>query len=139
MPTRFELWAWSRVIAYRIGLTLTYGWAIFIGVNAFFAGIPIFRSTAPDGWAQGWAVVVVIGAIVATVGTFKDERKYEIVEMVGASALFALFLSYGILLLFAAYFGGDADRATVGAFVLGAGVSPGVRVAWLISQLGLRK
>ena len=135
-PTRFERWAWSPILAYRVGLTLNYLGALFFGVSAFFAGVPAFRLTAPEGWTPIWALVLSVGAILAAVGSISDVQKHRIFELLGSMAVFLTLAVYAVILLGFAYVVGDADSAAVGAAFVALGVQPGVRLAWLVSQVG---
>lgn len=134
--SRFEVWAWSPITAYRIGLTLAYVAAIYFGVSAFIAGIPAFELTAPRGWTPIWAALVVLGAGTAAIGSVSDAKTFRRVELAGAWTLFLTLAVYATVLLFLAYGQGDAGRAAVGAGFVAVGVPPGVRMLWLMSQLG---
>lgn len=138
-PTRFERWAWSPIIAYRIGLTLGYITTIYFGVSAFIAGIPAFTITAPYGWTPVWASVLVLGGMVASFGSITDGHAFRRIELVGAWALFLTLGGYAAVLLVLAYGAGDASRAAVGAGFVALGIQPGVRMLWLMSQLGRKR
>lgn len=134
--TRFEKWAWSPITAYRIGLTISYIGAIYFGVSAFIAGIPAFEQTAPQGWTVWWASLVSLGGATAAIGSVSDSKWFRRVELVGSWTLFLTLAVYATVLLFLAYGQGDAARAAVGAGFVALGVTPGVRMLWLMSQLG---
>lgn len=133
--TRFELWAWSPITAYRIGLTASYLAAIYFGVSAFIAGIPAFELTAPPGWTPIWSALVVLGAALAAIGSVSDMKVFSRLELAGSWTLFLTLAVYATVLLFLAYAHGDAGRAAVGAGFVVVGVPPGVRMLWLMSQL----
>lgn len=138
-PTRFERWAWSPISAYRVGLSVGYVAMVYFGIQAFLAGVPAFVIAAPLWWTPIWAGILVLGGIVAAVGSVGSSRLFEIVETVGASALFITLATYAITLLVLAYGAGDINRAAVGAGFAALGVQPFVRLLWLMSQLGRKK
>ena len=132
--SRFERWALSPVEAYRVGLTITYIATIYFGISAFIAGVPVFELTAPRGWTPIWALVVILGGIAGTFGTFGDSKLFTRVELGGAWALFIALGTYAGVLLFIAYGTGDVDRAAAGAGFVVLGATPGVRLLWLMAQ-----
>jgi hypothetical protein len=134
--SRFERWAWSPITAYRVGLTLGYLATVYFGTSAFIAGVPAFQLTAPSGWTPIWASVLIIGGVVATIGSASSEKAFERTELVGAWALFLTLGCYAATLLWLAYSEGDSNRAAAGAGFVALGVAPGVRLLWLMSQLG---
>lgn len=138
-PTRFERWAWSPILAYRLGLTLGYLTTIYFGISAFIAGIPAFQITAPEGWTPIWSAILIVGGIIATAGSIADGHVFRRVELVGAWTLFLTLGGYAVVLLILAYGSGDAGRAAVGAGFVWLGVQPGVRMLWLMSQLGRKR
>lgn len=138
-PTRFERWAWSPILAFRIGLTVGYLATVYFGVSAFIAGIPAFVITAPEGWTPIWATVLVIGGGVGAIGSVSDHKPWSRIELAGSWALFLTLGSYATVLLFLAYGNGDASRAAVGAGFVALGVQPAIRMVWLMSQLGRSK
>lgn len=135
-PSRFERWAWSPISAYRVGLTLGYLATIYFGVSAFIAGVPAFQIAAPSGWTPIWSTVLVLGGAVAAIGSASSSRLFERIELGGAWALFLTLGGYAATLLYLAYSEGDANRAAAGAGFVALGVAPGVRLLWLMSQLG---
>lgn len=139
IPTRFERWAWSPILAYRMGLSLSYIAMVYFGVSAFISGVPVFRLTAPEGWTPIWSIVLVLGGIVASFGSTGDTKALRNIELVGAWALFLTLGGYALTILFLAYATGDVNRAAVGAGFIALGVSPGVRLLWLMTQLGRKK
>jgi hypothetical protein len=134
--SRFERWAWSPITAFRIGLTLGYIGAVYFGISAFIAGVPAFVITAPYGWTPVWAALLVLGGVVAVFGSLSDSRRFRNVELAGAWALFLTLGVYSAVLLALAYGTADANRAAVGAGFVALGIQPGVRMLWLMSQLG---
>ena len=134
-PSKFELWAWSPVHAYRISLTVLYVGSTYFGVSAAVAGIPVFLITAPSWWLPWWAGGLILGSIVASFGSIKDTPKFLITELTGALLLFLTIGSYALVLLFTAYIGGDPNRAAVGSGLLVLGALPGMRLLWLISKV----
>lgn len=138
-PTRFERWAWSPIIAYRIGLTAGYLATIYFGVSAFIAGVPAFQIAAPGGWTPIWSSILVLGGAVAAFGSIADGHVFRRVELVGSWALFLTLGGYAAVLLVLAYGAGDVNRAAVGAGFVALGIQPGVRMLWLMSQLGRKR
>lgn len=136
VPSRFERWAWSPIIAFRIGLTAGYITTVYFGISAFFAGIPAFEFTAPEGWTPIWAAILILGGIVASFGSVADGPRFRRAELGGAVALFLTLGVYSAVLLILAYGVGDISRAAVGAGFVALAVPPGVRMLWLMSQLG---
>ena len=135
-PSALERWAWSPITAFRIGLTLTYIGALYFGVSAFIAGVPAFLQAAPDGWTPPWAAVLSLSSILAAVGSAADSKPFRLMELIGSWALFICLGVYAIVLLFIAYHDGDATRAAVGAGFVALGIQPGVRMLWLMAQIG---
>jgi len=134
--SRFERWAWSPITAYRVGLTLGYLSMIYFGTSAFIAGVPAFQITAPTGWTPIWASVLVIGGLGAAIGSTNSTKLFERIELCGAWALFLTLSGYAATLLWLAYSDGDSNRAAAGAGFVALGIPPGVRLLWLMSQLG---
>lgn len=134
--TRFELWAWSPITAFRLGLTATYLATIYFGISALIAGIPAFNLTAPNGWTPIWASLVTLGAMVGAIGSISDRHLFRRLELGGAWTLFVTIGIYAVVLLLLAYGAGDPNRAAVGAVLVVCGVTPAVRMVWLMSQLG---
>lgn len=137
-PTRFELWAWSPIMSFRLGLTTGYLAMIYFGVSALFASVPAFELTAPEGWSAWWAVALVLGAGLASVGSVSQIKLFERLELTGSAIITVSVGSYATLLLVIAYVLGDASRATVGAGFVALTAPVLVRTLWLFSQL-LRK
>lgn len=141
-PSRFEVWAWSPIVAFRIGLTLGYAAMVYFGVSGFIAGVPAFTLTAPDSWTPIWSGVLVLGGVLGAFGSIGDTMRLRMIELAGSWLLFLTVGSYAAILLILAYgvIGEpDLDRATGGAGLLALGVQPFVRMLWLMSQLGRKK
>lgn len=130
-------WAWSPITAYRIGLTLSYLAIAYVGLSGIVAGIPVFDLTAPQGWNVIWGAVVTLGAVFAAIGSATDRLRG--LETLGGAMVFAMLVGYASAFLVVAYGAGDANRAAVGAVVLALGLQPGMRLLWLLSQLGRRR
>lgn len=149
-PSRVEVWAKSPIVAYRMGLTGTYALTIYFGISGLIAGIPAFDLTAPDGYVSVWAALVIVGAIVATIGSIHSEaplnpdgptslqKVFRNIELTGAWLLAITIGSYAAVLLVLAYSGGDADLAAAGAGFIVLGSTPFWRMVWLMAQLGRR-
>lgn len=138
MPSRFEIWAWSPVLSFQIGLTAGYLAMIYFGVSAFIAEVPTFRETAPDGWSIYWAAALIFGGVFASFGSVSRARWFERLELVGATLITLTVGSYASVMLFLAYVTGDVGRASGGAGFIALTVPVLVRMLWLASQ-SLRK
>lgn len=137
-PSRWWRWAWSQVSAFRVGLTVGYIGFLYYGVAALVAGVPAFRTTAPEPFALGWPVLVIVGAVVGIIGSIRDSKPFERIELAGAWLLFLTLFTYAAVLHFIAYTVGDVDRASIAALVFFAATIPGVRMLWLMSRLRVR-
>ena len=132
--TRFERWAWSPVVSFQIGLTLSYLGLIFFGTTSFIANVPVFQITAPEWWSQYWATALGVGGIMGFFGSIHRRKSYETLELFG-SAISALALgSYALSLLVVAYGIGDVDRATSATSMVVLTIPFLVRTLWLSSQ-----
>jgi hypothetical protein len=138
VPTKFEIWAWSPVLSFQVGLTASYIALIYFGVSAFLAEVPAFRETAPDGWSIYWATALVIGSIFAAFGSISRMKWFQRAELLGATLISLTVGSYAAVTLFIAYVLGDEDRASGGAGFVALAVPTLVRMMWLASQ-SLRK
>ena len=134
-PSRFERWAWSEIPAYRLGLTLGYIGLIYFGVSAFIAGVPAFVLAAPQGWTPIWATVLVIGSIVASIGSVASTKRFRALELTGTWSIFLTIAVYAATLLFIAYGTGDTSRAAVGSGFVVLSIAPGVRMLWLMARV----
>lgn len=137
-PSKFEIWAWSPVVSFQVGLTAGYLAMIYFGVSAFIAKIPAFLHTAPDGWSLYWAVALTIGGIFASIGSVSRLKWFEVAELLGSSLITLTVGSYAAVLLFLAYSGHQASQAAAGAGFVVLTVPVLVRMLWLASQ-SLRK
>ena len=138
-PTRFERWAFSSIIAYRLSLTLGYAAASYCGVSALIAGVPAFQVAAPSWWLIVWAPALILSAFVALLGSVSDSRRSWSTELVGAIGLFITLGTYAAVLLVLAYGSGDSARAAAGSGFVWLGVGPALRMVWLMSQLGRKR
>lgn len=136
--TRFEVWAWSPVQSFQIGLTLGYLGLMYFAVSAFIAGVPAFRITAPEDWSLFWSAALMIASPIAAIGSISRARAFENLERWGAGFVTLTVGSYTAVLMWIAYVIGDADRAPVAAGFFVLTVFFLVRFMWLMSQL-LRK
>lgn len=133
-------WASSQVAAYRMGLVLGYIAMMYFGASAFIAGIPTFQFTTPYGWTPIWASAIVVGGLVAGVGSLKagsepidkEIRVYNWIELIGTLLLFLTLGTYAAVLLIIGYGYGDAGRSSVGAGFVALGIQPTIRMLWLI-------
>ena len=136
--SKFEIWAWSPVISFQVGLTAGYLAMIYFGVSAWLAQIPAFRHTAPNGWSIWWAIALTFGAILASIGSVSRQRWFEVAELVGSALITLTVGSYAAVLLFLAYAGHIVGQAAAGAGFVVLTVPVLVRMLWLASQ-SLRK
>lgn len=135
----FREWAGSQVAAYRVGLVLGYVAMMYFGGQAFYAGIPTFTFTTPEGWTPVWSFAVVIGGFVAAIGSTragsepvtKTIRTYNAIELSGAILLFLTLGTYAVILLFVGYGYGDPGRQSIGAGFVALGIPATVRMFWL--------
>jgi len=137
-PTRFQLWAWSQVLQFQVGLTATYVAAIYFGVSALIATAPAFIETAPEGYAFLWAIALIIGAVTGSIGSISRRKLFERLELIGSSLVSLTIGSYASVLLFIAYGLGDTTRISGGAGFVALSIPFIVRTLWLASQ-ALRK
>lgn len=138
-PTRFERWATTEIQSYRVGLTGMYCFMTYFGTQSLIAGVPAFNIAAPQGFTAWWAPVVVVGAIVAAIGSLTDSKRFVLTETIGAWLLFLALATYSLTLLALAYGTGDQSRAAVGSMAVALGVVPFVRLIWLMFQLGRKR
>lgn len=133
--TRFEVWAWSPIKSFQVGLTTGYVALIFFGISALISEPTSLGWTSPHGWTSGWAWATVLGAAIATIGSVSRAKWFERSETVGASLLSLTIGSYALLLLFLAYGMGDSSKIAMGAGFTALAVPTIVRTMWLYSQL----
>lgn len=134
---RFATWAWSPIIVLRVALVAVYLGYIYAAVIAFIAGVPIFRLTAPEGYASIWAVFLGLSAIVAAIGSVSD--RWQQVEKYASMCLSALMLAYVGGVNGVGFVLGDLDRQFVGALSFIALILPAVRFVYLAAQTGKKK
>ena len=142
VPGKFETWAWSPIVAFRIGLTLGYASMIYFGISGLIAGVPAFASTAPEQWTPIWASVLILGGVLGAIGSIGDTMRLRMTELAGSWLLFLSAGTYATILLLLAYgVTGTPDvyRATAGSGLVALGVQPFVRMLWLLSQIGRKK
>lgn len=140
MGLSFKEWASSQVAAYRVGLVLGYIAMMYFGAQAFYAGIPTFTFTTPEGYTPIWATAVVLGGLIGGIGSTKAGaepltpiiKRYNMIELVGSVLLFLTLGTYAALLLVIGYGYGDAGRSSIGAGFVALGIPATVRMLWLI-------
>lgn len=137
IPSRFERWARSKIVSFRVGQTMLYAGTVYFGIQAFITGVPAFDIAAPEGWTPIWAVLLVVGGAVASLGSVSDEKVFEVIELVGVWLLFLTLGCYAIVLLYLGYGLHDNGRATVGSGFLVLSLPAFVRMLWLMSQVPL--
>lgn len=138
--TWFGRWALSQVAAYRFGLILSYIGMIYFGFSAFSAGIPVFDFTAPQGWTPVWSSIVMIGGLVAAIGSLRagEEpitptiKRFNRTELVGSILLFLTLGVYAFIMLYLGYGYGELSRQAIGAGFVALGIHPSIRMIWLI-------
>lgn len=136
----FKKWAASQVAAYRVGLVLSYFAMMYFGASAVVAGIPVFTFTAPEGYTPIWGSAVILGGLVASIGSLKagtepvtkEIKVFNRIELVGSMLLFLTLGTYAVTLLIIGYGYADPGRASVGSGFVALGVGPTVRMMWLI-------
>jgi hypothetical protein len=111
---------------------------IYFGVSALIASVPSFVIAAPDGWTIFWAIALTLGGAIGALGSVARLKIFERLELIGASLVTLTVGSYALILLFLAYFLGDAGRASSGAGMVALTAPILVRTLWLASQT-LRK
>ena len=133
----FARWVWSPVIVLRVALVSAYLISVYASAWAFIAGIPVFRLTAPEGYASVWAVLLGTAAVIAAVGSISD--RWQKVEMWASLALFALWLAYVGGMHGVAFAAGDPDRQFLAAASITLLVLPVTRFVYLAAQTGKGK
>lgn len=136
--TRFELWAWSPVISFQVGLTAGYIALIYFGISGLIAAPPSISMTTPDGYAGFWAAALILGGVLGAFGSVSRHKLFERFETAGALLLSVTVGSYACIVLFLAYAAGDVDKAAAGAGFTALAIPIIIRCMWLFSQL-LRK
>lgn len=137
--SRFEIWAWSPVISFQVGLTAGYFALIYFGVAAMFASPPSITMTTPDGYEGFWAAALAGGAALSALGSVAQRSKvFQRIETVGASLLSLTVGSYASIMTWLAYADGEYDRIAASAGFVALTIPIIIRTMWLYSQL-LRK
>jgi hypothetical protein len=133
-PTKFEIWAWSQVLSFQIGLTGLYIALVYFGIASTIATAPAIQQTSPDGYAYFWAIALAIGAAVAAVGSISRKKKFEIVELIGSGIVSITVGSYAAIVTTIAYVLGDSGRISGSAGFTALAVPLIIRTLWLASQ-----
>lgn len=134
-PTRFQIWAWSPVLSFQVGLTASYLAAIYFGISSVIATAPAFQETAPHWYQFFWAVALVLGGCFGAVGSVSRHKAFERIELAGVSLVSLTCGSYAAVLLFIAYGLGDTTRISGAAGFVTLVVPFLVRTLWLSSQM----
>lgn len=137
-PSRFEIWAWSHVLSFQVGLTASYVALINFGIAGTIASPPSIDLTTPSWYPGYWAVALIVGAVLAAFGSISRKRVFERIETVGASILTIAVGSYAAILTWVAYGAGDPDKIAGAAGFTALAVPIIIRCMWLFSQF-LRK
>lgn len=132
--TRVGMWAWSPVVVLRVSLASTYMLWLFASIIAFFAGVPVFNLTAPEGYTSIWAVLLGISAFVSAIGSTTD--RWQQLEKWASLSLSAMLLAYVGGMNFVGWLEGDLDRQFVGAVAIIASILPVTRFVYLAAQTG---
>lgn len=126
--TNFMRNAWEPIAVPRWAITLKYIGFTIAGVIAFVEGVETISLATPEGYEPIWAGFVVLGALVAAVGSLRP--KWGCVEAIGASVIVSF-----LIVLDALVFARGA--AAVGTLLIIVTILPGVRAAFLIARLSL--
>lgn len=137
-PTRFEVWAWSPIVSFQVGLTAGYLALIYFGISALISSPPSFTATTPQGWSWLWSVGLVTGSVLASLGSISRHRWFGRLETIGSSLVSLMVGSYALLLMWLAHAAGDAGMVASAAGFVALAVPLVIRTVWLYSQL-LRK
>lgn len=135
--SKFEVWVWTELPAYRLGLLLGYSFAVYFGISALIAGVPAFTLTAPDGWTFIWACLLVIGGPIGLIGILQDTSKFRKTELLAAVIISWALSIYAVTVLFIAYMTGDLTRVAAGAALAWLASGPTIRMFWLVSAVSL--
>lgn len=130
-----ERWLFFEVPAYRLGLLLGYGFAVYVGISAIIAGVPAFAEAAPDGWTPIWGWAIIAAAPVALVGLARDSPTFRKIELGPAVVIAAAMSVYACTVLFLAYEVGDNLRVVSGAALAGFASHFVVRMLFLIVKV----
>ena len=133
--TKFERWAWTEIPAYRLGLLLSYTFAVYFGVSALLAGVPAFNLAAPEGWTPVWASLLTLAGPVGLIGIGRDSHAFHKVELVASAVLSTTLVTYAGTMLVLAYWTGDINRVAAGAGFAWLATGPLIRMFWLIQKV----
>lgn len=133
--SRFEIWAWSPIVSFQVGLTGGYLALIYFGISGLIANPPAFTNFSPEGYGGFWAIFLILGAMIASLGSISRHKWFERMETIGASILSVTVGSYALLVLFIAYGVGDPTRIAGGAGFTALTIPILIRTMWLYSQL----
>ncbi len=138
--SRLEAWAtswpWSQIALYRVTLVAAYLLHIGFAAMAFYAGLPIFRLTAPDGYTRVWAIMLAIAALTSALGALADQLR--VIERWSSLAVLALTLGYVVPLYEVGFLMNDANRQAVAVAATFMLLIPLSRFMWLASRAGRR-
>lgn len=135
VPTKFEIWAWSHVLSFQIGLTGLYIGLFYAGIASTIATLPALIETSPQGTGFYWGVALTLGAGTAAVGSIGRKKWFEVVEFIGSALVSLAVGSIAGVLTALAYGLGDAQRIAGAAFFTALAIPLLVRTLWLASQL----
>lgn len=137
-PTRFEIWAWSPVISFQIGLTAGYLGMVYFGVTTLVTASPAFHQSAPAGWSLYWSIALILGGLVGGLGSVHRSRVCERLELFGAAVVSLAVGSYAALILGMSHILDELPSHAMGAGLVALVIPTVVRTLWLASQ-SLRK
>lgn len=137
-PTRFELWAWGEVISFQIGLTAGYIGLVYFGIASIAASVPSIQQTSPRGFTLVWAIALVVGAVIAAVGSISRRPTFMHIELLGSGLVSLTVGSYAVIITVVAFLLGDTGRISASAGFTALAIPLIIRTLWLASQ-ALRK
>lgn len=137
-PTRFEIWAWSPVISFQIGLTAGYIGMIYFGVTTLVTASPTFYQSAPAGWSLFWSLALILGGLIGGLGSVHRSRLFQRMELFGAAIVSLTVGSYAALILGLSHVLDELPSHAMGAGLVALVIPTVVRTLWLASQ-SLRK
>lgn len=133
--TRFEVWAWSPIISFQVGLTAGYVALVYFGISGLISQPPSFDTTVPEWYVGYWAIALIVGAALSAFGSISRNKWFERLETVGSTLLTLTIGSYALIVLWLAYAVGDSDKVAGGAGFTALTVPILIRCMWLFSQL----
>ena len=133
--TRFEIWAWSPVVSFQIGLTASDLGMVYFGVSSAIHQPSGFDNSAPEMWAGLWSLALILGGIVGGLGSVHRSKLFSRIELVGSSLVSLTVGSYAILVLYMTYILDDTSRGSMGAGLVALVVPVLVRTLWLLSLI----